>query len=202
MENQEKKDELLERQVVKVISGTGKKVQKSGLQKIKGSFLSEDMSKVKSFVLTDVILPTLKKGLSDVITKGLDMILYGGDGGGARGGGASSSYGYNQVPYRDYSRDYSQSYGRDYNKPVTSLQPIFDGVELLSRVDANKLLRQMDVHIRKYGSISAHELYTMVGIPAAYPDYSYGWGTIVGASISPCPGGFRVNLPRPIQLSK
>ena len=57
----------------KVISGKATIRKKNDVQKLAESFFPEDISSVKDYILSDVIIPSLKKGIVDVIT----MLLYG-----------------------------------------------------------------------------------------------------------------------------
>ena len=63
----------------KVVSGTVKRSKNSG-SKLADVFISEDVSNVKNYILMDVIVPAVKKAISDVITNGIDMLLYGSNG--------------------------------------------------------------------------------------------------------------------------
>ena len=64
-----------EKKLTKVANAKLKK--KSEIQKIAETFVAEDLNKVKNAVLMDVIVPAVKKVISDIVTNGIDMLLYG-----------------------------------------------------------------------------------------------------------------------------
>ena len=47
------------------------------MQKFADVFISEDVNNVKSYIVMDVLVPAIKKAISDIVTNGIDMILYG-----------------------------------------------------------------------------------------------------------------------------
>ena len=66
-----------EKKVEKVVRGTVKTRKKNGLEKAKGAIFSEDAANIKSYVVMDVLIPALKKAISDVVTNGIEILLYG-----------------------------------------------------------------------------------------------------------------------------
>ena len=79
-----KQKEQPEKKIEKIIAGTAKTKKKTEMSKFKDIFISEDASNVKSYVLMDVLIPAIKKAVSDIVTNGIDMILYGSTGGGRK----------------------------------------------------------------------------------------------------------------------
>ena len=96
-----------EKKVEKVVSGSVKSRKKSEIQKFADVFIQEDAQKVKSYILMDVLVPAVKKAISDIVTNGIDMILYGETGRTKKNGTAS------KVSYRSYydKRDDRRDYG-------------------------------------------------------------------------------------------
>ena len=66
-----------EKKVGKVISGSAKSKKKGEMQKFADVFISEDVGNVKSYIFMEVLVPAVKKAISDIVTNGVDMILYG-----------------------------------------------------------------------------------------------------------------------------
>mgnify|MGYP004450855969 CR=1 FL=1 len=71
------REEVAEKKVEKVVSGKTSTKKKSGMRKLSDTFLSEDVSNVKSYIFSEVLLPAAKKLVSDIVTNGIDMLLYG-----------------------------------------------------------------------------------------------------------------------------
>ena len=63
--------------VKKVVKGKVNVKKKNDLAKVKDVFIAEDASKVKSYILFDIVIPEAKKILSEIVNTSLDMILYG-----------------------------------------------------------------------------------------------------------------------------
>ena len=71
------RQEQSEKKVEAVISGKAKTRKKGEMQKFADVFIAEDANDVKSYILLEVIVPAIKKAISDIVTTGIDMILYG-----------------------------------------------------------------------------------------------------------------------------
>ena len=64
-----------DKKVEKVVTGTVKVKKKNEIGRLKDVFISEDVNNVKNYVLMDVLIPAVKKAISDIVTNGIDMIL-------------------------------------------------------------------------------------------------------------------------------
>ena len=189
-----KEERIPERKVGKVVSGTVKPKKKSNIQKFADIFISEDISNVKSYILLEVLVPAIKKAISDIITNGIDMILYGG----TRNKSSASKVSYQ----RYYDRTYEQR--RDYS--TSSVRNGFDYDELIfpTRGDAEAVLDAMNEIISQYGVVSIMDLYDLANVSMDnYAANKYGWTNISG--ISGCKvirvrDGYVLNLPRALPL--
>ena len=67
-----------EKKEITPVVKSGVTTKKQGLgRKFADTFLADNAKDVKSYIFSDVIIPTLRDGLFDVISGGLSMILYG-----------------------------------------------------------------------------------------------------------------------------
>ena len=189
---EEQRESVPEKKVEKVISGTVKSKKKNEMQKFADVFISEDVSNVKSYILLDVLVPAIKKTISDIVTNGIDMILYGGRSNDKKGSTAS------KVSYRSYyergndRRDYSSSMKTGYN---------YDDIILDNRGEAEDVLSRMDELISTYGLVSVADLYDLVGITGNYTDNKYGWTDIRSASVIRVRDGYMLKLPKVLPLN-
>ena len=158
------------KKVEKVVSGAVKTRDNKG-RKFADIFISEDASNVKSYIFLDVLVPAIKKAISDIVTDGIDMILYGGSGRGSRSKSETS-----RVSYRSYyddkhdRRDSSSGYGRgrfDY-----------DDIIYETRGEAEKVRNQMLDVIDRYGFVTVGDMYDLSGLTPPYTANSYGWTSI------------------------
>ena len=174
----------------KVISSSARTKKKS---KIKDALVSEDASSVKSYIIMEVLIPAFKKAVSDVVTNGIDMILYGETGKSKRRSGSKVSY----TSY--YDRERERERRRDY--PRISGGFDYEDIILDSRGEGEAVLMQMDTVIDQYGSISIADLYDLVGIPNDnYQNNNYGWTDLRMATVKRTYDGYILKLPRAVSL--
>lgn len=183
-----------EKKIEKAISGTAKTRKKSEIRKFTDVFISEDMESVKSYILMDVLVPAVKKAVSDIVTNGIDMLLYG------ETGGSSNKPISSKVSYRSYY-DRANGDNRDrYSTVRTRSGYSYDDVILNSRGEAESVLMRMDELISSYGMVSVADLYDLVGITGNYTDNKYGWTDIRNASVVRIRDGYVIKMPRALPL--
>ena len=183
------------KKIEKVISGKAIVKKKSEASKLADIFIAEDIKNVGSYILMDVIVPTLKRAITDVIKNGVDMLFYGSRG---TAGKSSTASRYSYTPYYDRSRS------RDvYTEPRTRSRQTFDNLLLETRGEAEDALRSMDEIIESYGIVSVADLYELVGLEkdAEYTDNDYGWTSIRSAKVERTwDGYYLLNLPKPMPI--
>ena len=182
-------EKRVEKPVVK-----GKVVTKkpSKLRKLTGEFISDEAKNVKSYVIGEVIIPAVKKAISDVVVNGIDMILYGE----TRGGNRRSTA--DRVSYTKYSdRDYG---ARRSNISSVSSAYSYNDVILHSRGEAEDVLARMDELMDTYGLVRVADLYDLVGITGNYTDNKYGWTNIRNADIVRVRDGYQIRMPRAVPI--
>lgn len=178
----------------KVINGKAKRKRKSEASKLKDIFISEDVNNVKSYVFMDVLVPAIKKAISDIVTDGIDMILYGESGKGRRKSSAD------KVSYRNYyDRDRRDDRGRDSHRAVRSRYE-HDDVILESKGEAEKILDGLGDMIDRYGVASVGDLYDMADLDHNYTDNSYGWTSIRNAKIVRVRDGYLIDMPKALPI--
>ncbi len=187
-----------ERRVAKVVTGKVLTKKKTGFAKFTDEFISEDAKNIKTYVFGEVLIPAIKKAISDIVTDGIDMILYGGNGG--RGGNRRSSA--DKISYKNYYDDrdrrgnrqsdrLSSGYGNNYS---------YDDIILTSRGEAEDVLVRMDELMDSYGLVRVADLKDLVGITGNYTDNKYGWTNIQNAQIIHVRDGWAIKMPRAIPI--
>ena len=178
------KAEQKEKKLEKVnMAGGVKTRKKSGVDKFKDSVFSEDLASVRDYVIHDVIIPMIKKGILDTIVNGAEMAIYGE----IRGGRQSSSPGY--VPYRSYSDDRRNS-TKAADFKLDDL--IFD-----NKGDAVAVLKRMEADLNHYGILSVADLYDILDISGPYTSSAYGWTSVRTAEVIHVRDGYLLRLPKP-----
>lgn len=183
-----------EKRVEKVVTGKVVTKKKSGFSKFAGEFISEDAKNIKSYVIGDVLIPAFKKAISDIITDGIDIILYGGNGR-SRSGRSNAD----RVSYRSYYDDRRPS-DRLTTSRYSSNSYSYDDIILDSRGEAEEVLARMDELMDTYGLVRVADLKDLVGITGNYTDNKYGWTNIRNAEIVHVRDGWMIKMPRAVAI--
>lgn len=185
-----------EKKVEKVISGKAKVKSKSEVRKLTDVFISEDAANVKNYIFMDVLVPAIKKAISDIVRDGIDMILYG-----EAGRNKSSS----RTPggYVSYSSRYNDRDDRrsDNNRNRNGYAYSFKDIYLDTKGEAEEVLDRMFELLEEYKMVSVADLYDLVGITANYTDNNYGWTNLQNAESVRTRDGYLIKLPnaRPLK---
>lgn len=178
------REEVAEKKVEKVVSGKTSTKKKSGIRKLSDTFLSEDVSNVKSYIFSEVLLPAAKKLVSDIVTNGTNMLLYGE----IKNKKGNSS----KVSYSRYYDDRS----RDYRSPVVRNNFDYDEIIFETRGDAEAVLDAMYDILNQYKVVSVAELYDLASITTHnYTCNNYGWIDLRGSSVVRVRDGYILKLP-------
>lgn len=179
------------KRVEKVVSGNTKTRKPNEVKKFAGAFLPEEMTDVKSFILTDVIIPGLKNAIADVVS----IMLFGEAGriGGRKASGSKVSYQHYYDDKRDDRRNYSRPRAAGFE---------YDDIIFETRADAELVLDQLDSAISNYGMVSVLDLYDLAGVTCRqYTADKYGWTDIRNAKVIRVRDGYIIQLPRAMQIT-
>ena len=177
----------------KVINGDAKIHKKSRLEKLKDSFVSEDSKNVKSYIVGGVLIPSLKKAISDIVTTGIDMILYGESRHSRNSSGTGSKISYQkyyerEMGYRTPTR-INPTYGYDVKEFVVD-----------TRGEAESVLDQIEDMMSRYEVVTVSDYYDLLGVTGQYTDNYYGWTDISGMRTRAVRNGWLIELPPPKQI--
>ena len=190
--NREEKKQASEgKRAEKVVRGKVK-TKKNEIRKLTDIFISEDVVNVKSYILMDVLVPSIKKAIYDIVVNSLDMSLFGG-----RSGSKRSTA--ERVSYRDYGAA-SRRDDRSYGSTRTTSGYSYDDIVLETRGEAEAVLSRMDELMDEYQIVRVADLYDLVGITGEYTDNNYGWTNIRNASIERVRDGYKIKMPRALPI--
>ncbi|MFI5156846.1 MAG: hypothetical protein ACHQEM_11695 [Chitinophagales bacterium] len=192
-----KPNDINPRKASKVTTGIVIKKKRSLADSFAESFFGDDTKSVGSYILYDVLIPAAKSALTDMITGGIEMLLYGEP--------------RNDRIRRDKGRSYvsySSMYGdRDRNRtrertdvPRNRARQRFDDIIVDRLVDAEEVLAQMADIVENYGVASVADFYDLVGLNGEYSDYKYGWDNLAQAKVVRVREGYTFVLPKPFVL--
>lgn len=185
-----------DKKVEAVITGNAKPRKKGEIQKFADVFIAEDARNVKFYILMEVVVPAVKKAISDIVTTGIDMILYGESGRIKKNSSAS------KVSYRNYYEQGSND--RVYAGSVGNRRNALDYDDILfdTRGDAESVLDAMNDIIGQYGTVSVSDFYDLARVPNDnFTMNRYGWTNIGGATVVRIRDGYILKLPRAIPLN-
>lgn len=190
---EQKKAAAEEKKIEKVVSnGSAKVKKKSELRKFTSAFVAEDVSSVKSHVISDVIIPAAKKLIYDIVKDGIDMLLYGttGGGSGTRTSGSKVSY----------SKMYDDPRDRRPSTSAAKSRFDFDDIIFGSRGEAEAVRAQMQEVIERYGFVTVADMYDMADLTQPYTSNKYGWINISTAEVERVRDGYVIKLPRAVPI--
>lgn len=192
-EEQKETSPLSEKKVEKVINGSAKPKKKGEIQKFADVFISEDVSNVKSYIFTEVLVPAIKKAISDVVTNGIDMILYG------ETGRSKINSTTTKVSYGKY---YNNEQERKSGYRPTRGGYEYDEIIFETRGDAESVLDAMNEIISQYGVVSVGDLYDLADVSTNnYTVNKYGWTDIRGCKAKRVRDGYVLELPKAMPIN-
>lgn len=166
---------------------TGKARKKNEVRKLADAFIAEDVKSVKDYIIQDVLLPAAKKAISEMVSSGIDMLLYG------ESKPKNRDRRDSRVSYTQYYRR-EQDYERGTRTRVRGYD--YDDIILDTRREAEEVLDRMQDLIDTYGMVSIADLYDLVGISGSYTDNKYGWTHLRSADVQRVRDGYLLKLPK------
>lgn len=139
-------------------------------QKFTELFISEDTKDVKSYVIMDVLIPTVKNTILDVI----EMIFFGGTTGRRSRGSYSNR---DRVSYSSYYRsEYNGSRRDSDDRRYSSNEKVdYRNIVLRDRRDAEEVITELKRRIDTYQQATIADLLDLIDISSSYVDNNWGW---------------------------
>lgn len=175
-----------EHRIEKVISGKAGVKKKSGLRKLVGLFIKEDIENVKDYIFTDVVIPAITEAIVSAIKGSTEMIFYG------KGRQSSRSSSSLNTDYNSISRR-----PRPSSRSVFNLDDYYvDTVE-----DADVVIERLCDCLEHYNEVTVGDFFDAVGVTGnGYTDRYYGWRDLSQMSWYRRGGKYYFNMPRVIEL--
>lgn len=176
------------KRVEKVVSGAVTRKKKTV-----GSKIAEDVTNVKTYLLKDVLIPSAKKLIVDLVKDGIEMLAYGSSG---RRGERSI------VDRVSYDKRYIRDDDRYRSAPTTRARFDYDQIEFRSKDDADKVLTRLDEVIETYGHARVSDLYDLMGMSCDYTCNDYGWTNLSTAKPIRTRDGYVLDMPRAMPIRR
>ena len=194
-----------EHKAIEKVALKGTVIQKkpSFFSRLKETFIAEDARDVGDYILWDILVPTIKRTIRDIIVGSADRVFLG------TGVPSSSS---NLVRERGVTRvvtNYSASTRTTKaavdNRPRSSVpsskinfglnEIVFDHYE-----DAASVLERLVDYLDTYGQVSVDDYFDLIGKTSPFTTQRWGWTSLASATIVNTVGGYFIKLPNPIVI--
>lgn len=175
----------------KVVKGAVTKKKKTV-----GSKVAEDANNVKTYLLRDILIPSAKKLVVDLVINGIEGMVYGSN---PRGADRRDRTLADRVSYDKQYRRYDDRYP---SEPRTRSKFDYDDIEFKRKDDAETVLTRLDEMIETYGQARVSDLYDLIGESCDYTYNSYGWTNLSTARVVPYRGVYMLDMPRPLPLRR
>ena len=187
-----------ERVVNKVVtSGAAKVRKKNDIHKLADVFISEDVKNVKSHLLMDVLVPTIKKVIVDIVSDGINMIFFG------ETGARRNSTNVSKISYGSYYNNGQSTQSSVVHNSTSNQSFDYGNISLPTRGEAEAVVAEMINVIEQYGFVTVADLYDICDITHPYTAAKYGWTSLSTAEVvRGRDGGYYLKLPkaRPISM--
>lgn len=182
----------------KKVIAKAKVQKKSAIKEALQTFFVQDLPEIAEHLVIDVAIPAAKNAITDMVTQGIQQLLYGEVDSRRRPTSGYTSYSSssrnNRVNAYYHPRESDQRERRQ-PKPTNVEDLVFD-----TRGDAVDVIEYVAEQIEEYGQVSVADLMSSVGIQPRYTDERWGWTTTDAFEIRQIREGWLVSADRPEPL--
>lgn len=169
--------------------------KKSAIKEALRTFFVQDIPAIAEHLVIDVAIPAAKNAITDMVTQGIQQLLYGEVDPRRRPTSGYTSYSSSSRVNRGTSYYESRRSERRQPKPTNVEDLVFD-----TRGDAVDVIEYVAEQIEEYGQVSVADLMSSVGIQPRYTDERWGWTTTDAFEIRQIREGWLVSADRPEPL--
>ncbi len=151
---------------------------------------------VGNYIIWDVLIPAAKSTISDMISNGIEMLLYG-----EPGGKRKRIRRHKDRSYVSYSSIYSDREKRPRRiSPRSRSRQRFDDIVIDSRGEAEEVLSTLVELIEMYDIATVADFYDAVGVSGEFVDNKFGWDRLGNTEVVRVRDGYILDLPKPYAL--
>lgn len=158
------------------------------------AYANDTVGSVGAYLLMEVLVPATKNLISDLVTQGINRMLYG------RSTASGNSFaGQQRQGYTRFSGSggSSSSVGSQpaYNSQARAMHNTSQ-IIFATRPDAEMTLDSLREYIDRYGSVKLVNLYQAARVPINFTDQKWGWTDLSRASVQQVREGYIIDLPK------
>lgn len=177
----------------KKVIAKAKVQKKSAIKEALRTFFVQDLPEIAEHLVVDVAIPAAKNAITDMVTQGIQQLLYG-----EVKTRPTSGYTSYSRSSRDYSgRAYYESRRTEWREPRQSKPTNVEDLVFDTRGDAVDVIEYIAETIEEYGQVSVADLMSSVGIQPRYTDERWGWTTTDAFELRQIREGWLVSADRP-----
>lgn len=186
----------------KKVIAKAKVQKKSAIKEALRTFFAQDLPEIAEHLVIDVAIPAAKNAITDMVTQGIQQLLYGNvDPRRRNTSGYTSGYtSYSSTSRSDWGRGYYDSHRTERREPRQPKPTNVEDLVFDTRGDAVDVIEYVAEQIEEYGQVSVADLLSSVGIQPRYTDERWGWTTIDAFEIRQIREGWLVSADRPEPL--
>ena len=183
------------REVPKVVTKGTVVTKKPGIgRKLADTFFGDDIENIGDYILLDIIVPSIKETIVDMVSNGIEMLFGVGNRRSSKGSGYHFSY--SSISSGKKSRGDNRENRYERRRRYDG-----DDVVVETRGQAEEIISNLDDLCKDYGMARVADLYDMVGITPDFTAEKWGWESVASArALRQRGGGYLIQLPKPIYL--
>lgn len=185
-----------------VVEGRIKKKKPSAMKRFSNSMLGDDARTVTQHILYEVLIPALKETITDMVSTGIEMLMFGerqtSRRTGRRGRGSYVNYGSFSRSYRDREEEEGI---HDLRRRGSRSRYDFSDIYFEDGNDAREVLSSMADILEEYRVVTVGAFYDLSGIKdKSWADEKWGWTDLSDAYVSRTRNGFHIFVRPPKEL--
>lgn len=195
--HKKEKDKKEGKKLDKIIKGSVVSKKKPLGKRISETFGGANAGEVFHYIMYDVVLPATKSTIADMVSGGIEMLLFGE----TKGRRTTRDRG---KSYVSYDKRFAAPARRDDREAIASRNRArmnFNDIILESRGEAEEVLSALVDLVETYGLACVSDLYDLVGVTSAFTDEKWGWTNLSAASVCRVREGYLIDLPKPVEVN-
>ena len=182
-----------------VVSGKSKPVPQSLWSKVFVGIKPASAQTMKSFIFDEIVTPLIQRAVVEGVTGAINYLVKG-DAYADRK--ATNSFGKSYINYNGISSGKSNANGSQYVYSGKNSGMEIENVWFESRVDAQRVLDEMQNVISNYDILTVNGFYDIIGRTNIIDpsNEKFGWSDLRNAYITASRGGWVIHLPHPMPI--